>query len=164
MLKQRSLDKPLSLLVNSIDMVEEIAENISEMEYALMNAFFPGPFTIILEKKDIIPDCVTSGTKTVGVRMPQNDIAKKLIEFSKTPIAAPSANISNKPSGTNYESIINDFHGKIDYFIDSGESKLGIASTIVKMKNEKLNILREGSISKEEIENVLYKGSHYGKK
>jgi L-threonylcarbamoyladenylate synthase len=108
-----------------------------------------------LNKNDIVPKAVTAGGTTVGVRMPEGEIARKLVELAGVPIATPSANISDKPSGTNYESIIADFHGKIDYFIDGGESKIGIASTIVKVEEGKPKILREGSISKEEIMKVL---------
>jgi L-threonylcarbamoyladenylate synthase len=83
--------------------------------------------------------------------MPENEIALKLIQMVGNPLATPSANISDKPSGTNYQDIIKDFHGKIDYFIDSGSSKIGKASTIVKVENDEIFILREGAISKKDI-------------
>ena len=119
-----------------------------------MNKFFPGPFTIILKKKNIIPDIVTSGGDTVGIRMPSGEIARKLVEYANVPIATPSANISGKPSGTNIDSIIRDFEGKVDYIIDGGESKIGIASTIVQVVNEEIHILREGIISRENVLNI----------
>jgi L-threonylcarbamoyladenylate synthase len=87
--------------------------------------------------------------------MPENEIALKLVQMVGKPLVASSANISDNPSGTNYKDIIKDFHGKIDFFIDSGESKIGRASTIVKVKDGKIQILREGSISKEDILKVL---------
>jgi L-threonylcarbamoyladenylate synthase len=149
--KRRPITKPINLLVSDFYMIEKIAKNITEVEYKLMRNFFPGPLTIILNKSDIVPNVVTAGGKTVGVRMPEGDIARKLVELAGVPIATPSANISDKPSGTNYENIIKDFHSKVDYFIDGGESKIGIASTIVKVEEGKPQILREGSISKEEI-------------
>ena len=153
--KQRPLNKPISLLVNNIEMVNQVAKNISKLEYKIMQNFFPGPLTIILEKKDIVPDILTANTNTVGIRMPSGEIARKLIEYAGIPIVTPSANISGKPSGTNIKDIQKDFEGKVDYFIDNGESKLGIPSTIVRVINNEVHILRQGSISKEEINNIV---------
>ncbi len=154
-IKQRPLDKPTSLLVSDMEMVETLVADITEKEYKLMKAFFPGPLTIILKKKDIVPNILTGNTNTIGIRMPENEIARKLIEYANVPIAAPSANISNKPSGTNIENIINDFKETVDYYIDGGESKIGLSSTIVKIENNVPIILREGSITKEQIYECL---------
>ena len=150
-IKKRDFNKPISLLVNSIKMIESVAKNISDLEYALINRFCPGPFTIILKKKEEVPDILTANGDTVGIRMPDSLIAKILIDYSGVPIATPSANISGKPSGTSVDNIMKDFKDSVDCIIDSGESKLGIASTIVKVENEKPIILREGSIKKDEI-------------
>ena len=155
--KQRPLNKPISLLVNSIEMVNKIAKDITELEYALMKEFFPGPLTIILNKKVLVPDILTSNSNTVGIRMPANEIALKLIEYSGVPIATPSANISGKPSGVDLKEIINDFEGKVDYFIDGGPSKIGISSTIVQVVEGVPRILRQGSITKAQIEEVFSK-------
>lgn len=153
-IKQRPLNKPISLLISDMSMINKIAQDITDLEYKLMERFFPGPFTIILKKKEIVPNIVTANSNTVGVRMPSEEITRRLIEYANVPIAAPSANISDKPSGTNLETIIKDFEGKVDYFIDSGESKLGIASTIVKVTNGVPHILRQGTITKEQIQEV----------
>lgn len=150
-IKKRDFNKPISLLVNSIEMIETVAEDISDLEYALINRFCPGPFTIILKKKEKIPDILTANGDTVGIRMPDSLIARILIDYSGVPIATPSANISGKPSGTSVDNIMKDFKDSVDCIIDNGESKLGIASTIVKVENEKPIVLREGSIKKEEI-------------
>lgn len=155
-IKQRPLNKPISLLVNSIDMIEQIAKDITDLEYALIREFFPGPLTLILKKKDIVPDIVTANSDTVGVRMPKNEIALKLIEYAGIPIATPSANISGKPSGTNMKNIIKDFNGKVDYLIDSGTSQIGLASTIVQVIDNVPHILRQGSISEKQINDLLY--------
>ena len=152
--KGRKQDNPINLLVNNIEMVEKVAKNISELEYKLMKTFFPGPFTIILNKKDIVPNIVTANQNTVGVRMPKNDIALKLIEYAGVPIAAPSANISGKPSGTDFKDIYNDFKDKVDFMIDGGESNIGIESTIVKVIDNIPHVLRPGSITAEEIEKI----------
>ena len=138
-------------------MVEQVAKNISKLEYKIMQNFFPGPLTIILEKKNIVPNILTANTNTVGIRMPSSEIARKLIEYAGVPIATPSANISGKPSGTNIKDIQKDFEGKVDYFIDNGESKLGIPSTIVRVINDEIHILRQGSITMEQIKDICNK-------
>ena len=153
--KQRPLNKPISLLVNNIEMVEKIAKNITEVEYKLMERFFPGPLTIILEKRDIVPDILTSNTNTVGIRMPSGEIAKKLIKFAGVPLATSSSNISGKPSGTNINDIKKDFEGKVDCFVDNGESELGIPSTVIRIIDNIPHILRQGVISEEEIRKVI---------
>ena len=149
--KQRPINKPISLLVSSIDMAEMVAKDITDMEYKLMEKFFPGPLTIILKKKSIVPDNLTNNTDTVGIRMPDNIIAKKLIEHSNVPIATPSANISGKPSGIDINNIMEDFKDKVDYYLDGGQSKLGIGSTIVKIENGYPVILRDGNNKKKQI-------------
>lgn len=154
-IKKRPLNKPISLLVSDMEMVEQIARDITDVEYKIMKTFFPGPLTIILKKKEIVPDIVTSGSDTVGIRMPSEKIAIEIVKQAGVPIATPSANISGKPSGTNIKSIMQDFEGKVDFFIDGGESKLGIGSTIVQVINEEPKILREGSITLEQIKQVI---------
>ena len=149
--KGRSSDNPLILHISDKEMLNDIATDISEIEHKLMDAFWPGPFTIILNRKPVVPNIVTASLDTVGIRMPDSLIARTLIDYSGVPIATPSANISGKPSGTSVDNIMKDFKDSVDCIIDSGESKLGIASTIVKVENEKPIILREGSIKKDEI-------------
>ena len=153
--KKRPINKPISLLVSDIKMVEQIAKDITEIEYKIMEKFFPGPLTIILKKKDIVPDIVAAGQDTVGVRMPSGEIARKLVEIAGVPIAAPSANISGEPSGTNLQEIKKYFEGKADFFIDGGVSELGVSSTIVKVIDDKPVILRQGSITLEQINEIL---------
>ena len=155
--KQRPLNKPISLLVNGINMINEIAQEITDLEKALIKEFFPGPLTIILKKKDTVPNIVTANSNMVGVRMPSNEIALKLIEYTGVPIATPSANMSGKPSGTNMEDIMKDFEGKVDYFIDDGPSKIGISSTIVQVIDGVPHILRQGKITEEQIMNIYKK-------
>ena len=150
--KQRPLDKPISLLVSNMEMVNLIAKDITEIEYKIMEKFFPGPLTIILKKKDIVPNIVTAGQETIGVRMPSGEIARKLVELANVPIAAPSANISGQPSGTNLQEIKK--YIEADYYIDGGESELGISSTIVKIVDGKPQILRQGKITLEEINEI----------
>ena len=156
LVKKRSFNKPISLLVNNINMLEAVTKNITKLEYALIEKFLPGPLTIILPKKEIVPDIVTANSDTVGIRIPENKIALKLIEYAGIPIATPSANISGKPSGTNIQDIMKDFDKGVDYFIDDGPSKIGKASTIVKVINGIPHILREGKITKDKINEVYF--------
>ena len=153
--KQRPLNKPISLLVSNMEMVNLIAKDITETEYKIMEKFFPGPLTIILKKQEIVPDIVTAGQDTVGVRMPSGGIARKLVEMAGVPIAAPSANISGEPSGTNLQNIKQHFNENVDFYIDGGESELGLASTIVQVIDGKPQILRQGSITLEQINEIL---------
>lgn len=153
--KQRPLNKPITLLVSNMEMVELVAKDITETEYKIMEKFFPGPLTIILKKKDIVPDIVTAGQDTVGIRMPNGEIAIKLVELANVPIAAPSANITGDPSGTNLQEIMKDFEGKVDLAIDGGDSELGIGSTIVQVIDGKPKILRQGSITLEQINEIF---------
>ena len=132
-------------------MIEEICKDITDIEYKIMKAFFPGPLTIILKKKSIIPDIVTASQDTVGIRMPEGEIARKLVELAGVPLATPSANITGKSSGTDINSIIQDFDGKVDFIINNGESKIGKGSTIVKVIDGRPTILREGIITLNEI-------------
>lgn len=154
-IKNRNINKPINLIVSSIEMIESITKDITPLEYKIMENFFPGPLTIILKKNNLVPDILTNYGDTVGIRMPDDEIALMLSEYSGLPIAAPSANISNKPSGTNINDIYNDFKDNVSIYIDSGESKISIPSTIVKVENNEIKILREGPITLEEIKNKL---------
>ena len=155
--KKRPLNKPISLLVNNIDMINQVAKDITDLEYTLMKEFFPGPLTIILQKRDIVSDIVTANLDTVGIRMPASEIALKLIEYVGAPIATTSSNISGKSSGTNIKDIKRDFDGKVDCLIDGGPSKIGLASTIVQIVDGIPHILREGFISEEQIKRICKK-------
>lgn len=155
--KQRPKEKPINLLVNGFEMIEQVAEDITDMERKIIESFCPGPITIILNKKSTVPNLVTAGGSTVGVRIPANEIAISLINYAGCPIATPSANISGKPSGTNIQSIMNDFKENVDFYIDGGESKIGKPSTIIHVIDGIPHILRQGSITKEEIEKVTGK-------
>lgn len=153
-IKKRPFSKPISLLVSDMEMIKNVARDITDMEYKLMNAFFPGPFTIILKKKDVVPNILTANGETVGIRIPDNEIARSLIEYSGVPIATTSANISGKESGTNMESILKQFKDGVDFYINGGESKIGVGSTIVKVIDGNPIILRQGSISMNQIFNA----------
>lgn len=153
--KGRESDNPLILHISNVEMVKKLAKNITDIEYKLMDAFWPGPFTIVLNKKEIVPDVVTGGLDTVAIRMPANKIANRLIEYSGVPVAAPSANVSGKPSGTTIEDIYEELLDKVDYIVDGGLSDIGIESTVVRVIDGKVKILRPGKITKEDIQNIV---------
>lgn len=153
--KGREQDNPLILHVSNFDMVSKIAKNISDIEYTLMKTFWPGPFTIILDRKEIVPDTVTAGLDTVGIRMPSGSIAKELISYAGIPIAAPSANVSGRPSGTNISDIFEELSDKVDYIVDGGECEVGLESTVVRVVDGIPNILRPGKISPEDIKKAV---------
>lgn len=155
--KGRKTDNPLILHITDYKMLSEITEEVTPLEQKIMETFWPGPLTIILKKKDIVPNIVSANLNTVGVRMPSNEIARSLISSAGVPIAAPSANISGKPSGTNLEDIKAEFNGKVDYFINGGETEVGLESTVIIVINETVHILRPGKITKEDFLSITDK-------
>lgn len=157
MAKGRPSDNPLIVHIANKKIIHEIAKNITQVEQKLIDTFMPGPFTLILEKTDKIPDIVSAGLDTVAIRMPDNVIARGIITFSGVPIAAPSANISGKPSGTSIEDIRKELEGKVSAIVDGGETDIGLESTVVKVINEVPYILRPGKITPEDIMNVIGK-------
>lgn len=155
MAKGRPPDNPLIVHVANRKTIHEIAKSITPIEQKLIDNFMPGPFTLILNKTDKIPDIVSAGLDTVAIRMPDNVIARGIITFSGVPIAAPSANISGKPSGTTVEDIRRELEGKVSAIVDGGETKIGLESTVVKVIDEVPCILRPGKVTAEDIEKVI---------
>ncbi|MDO5555494.1 MAG: L-threonylcarbamoyladenylate synthase [Clostridia bacterium] len=152
--KGREGDNPLIVHICDLEMLKNLAEQIGEIEQKLINNFWPGPLTIIFNKKPVIPYNVTAGLETVGIRFPSNKIAQELIKLSKCPIAAPSANISGRPSGTKIEDIIDELGKKVEYILDDGMADIGVESTVVRVIDDKVHILRPGKITKEDIEKI----------
>lgn len=157
--KGRPSDNPLIVHISDFNMLDQVVDmqKVTDTETILMKSFWPGPFTIILPKKSCVPDNVTARLETVGVRMPDNLVALELIRQAGVPIAAPSANISGKPSGTDVLDIIDEIGDRVDYIIDGGKTDVGIESTVVKLVEGKVKILRPGKITKEDIEAVVGK-------
>lgn len=152
--KNRSKENPVNILIGKKEDLNDLVEKPNIIEQRLIDNFMPGPLTLILKKKKIIPDNVTANTNYVGIRIPKNDIALKLLEKTNKPLATPSANISGKPSGTNIKDIYEEFNGKVEYIIDGGEAHLGVESTVVKVIDGIPTILRPGGITPEQIINV----------
>lgn len=152
--KGRAQDNPLIVHITDIKMLDVLVKNVGPIEQKLMEKFWPGPLTIVMERKPIIPNVITGGLDTVAIRMPSNEIARKLIEYSECPIAAPSANVSGKPSGTLVEDIIDELDGKVDYVIDSGRVDIGVESTVVRVVDNVIHILRPGKITPEDMKKL----------
>lgn len=152
--KGRPHDNPLIVHISNFEQLALIAQNIPEDFYRLADAFFPGPLTVILEKKKEVPEVVSGGLSTIGVRMPKNGIALELIEGVGVPLVAPSANLSGRPSATKASHVLDDFGDKIGGVIDGGACEFGIESTVLTLSPEP-RIFRPGAISRAAIEEVL---------
>lgn len=156
--KGRPSDNPLIIHLADPRDAEKYCHT-SDVYYKIAELFMPGPVTFILPKKDIIPSCVTGGLDTVAVRVPSNAIANKLISYAGVPIAAPSANLSGRPSTTTADHCIADLFGKIDAIIDGGECEIGLESTILTEKDGKLKLLRPGGVTVEMLEKAGFEVS-----
>lgn len=144
--KGRPSDNPLIIHIATPEDAEKYAVP-DPIYYRLASAFMPGPLTVILPKRENIPFSVTGGLDTVAVRCPSHPIAHRLIELAQIPIAAPSANLSGKPSPTCAEDVIHDLSGRVNMILDGGECEIGLESTIVKIENDELILLRPGGIT-----------------
>ncbi|HYY85749.1 MAG TPA: L-threonylcarbamoyladenylate synthase [Nitrososphaeraceae archaeon] len=160
-IKGRPPDNPLIVHIADMRMLEEIVIQIPPKAHRIIDKFWPGPITLVLKKSKIVPEITTGGLKTVAVRMPKNKIALALIRKSGTPIAAPSANISGRPSPTSAIHVKDDLDGKIKLILDGGSTRIGIESTVIDMTRRIPVILRPGGISKESIENEIGKVCFY---
>ena len=155
--KGRPSDNPLIVHIADTASVWELAAEVSTQAQMLMEAFWPGPLTIIFKKKDIVPHETTGGLETVAIRMPSHPAAMKLIKDSGVYIAAPSANLSGRPSPTTAAHVEEDLSGRIDMILDGGPVGIGIESTIIDMSTDTPTILRPGYITKDMLEEVLPK-------
>lgn len=153
--KGRPGDNPLILHLTNINDIEKYSLSFSNEARLLAKIFWPGSLSIILKKKDIIPDLVTGGLNTVAFRIPSNPIARKLISLTGLPIAAPSANLSGKPSTTDGKHVIEDLFGKVDAIIDAGKCEVGLESTVVDMVSYPPAVLRPGGIPFEKIRMII---------
>ena len=150
--KGRPSDNPLICHVGDKSLIKDIVSEITPLAQKLIDAFMPGPITVIMKKADAIPSAVTAGLGTVGVRMPSDPVANEFLKACNVPVAAPSANLSGTPSPTNARSVMEDMEGYIYAVIDGGDSVFGIESTVVDATGEKPVILRPGAVTKADIE------------
>ncbi|MEM4833596.1 MAG: L-threonylcarbamoyladenylate synthase [Thermosphaera sp.] len=153
--KGRPSDNPLIVHISSMEMLERVASRIPEEAYMLIKKTWPGPLTLILHKSSEIPRIVTGGLETVAVRMPSHPVALELINQTNEPVAAPSANLSGRPSPTSGRHVVNDLLGRIEVILDAGETLYGIESTVVNILTDPPVLLRPGAVPVEEIEKIL---------
>ena len=153
--KGRPSDNPLIVHISRISQAENIAVNISHDARRLMEEFWPGPLTIILDKADIVPKETTGGLDTVALRMPNHPVALKLIEEAGVPVAAPSANLSGKPSPTTAGHVAEDMMGRINMIVDGGAVAIGIESTIIDMTGAVQSLFRPGFVTVEMLKKVI---------
>ena len=153
--KGRPQDNPLILHIAAPEEMNTICQNIPSAAYTLAKAFWPGPLTIVLPVKGLVPKRTTAGLDTVAVRCPDCPITRDIIRLSGVPIAAPSANLSGKPSTTTAEHVRHDHDGKIDAIVDGGPCRVGVESTIVDLTEDRPRLLRPGGITPEQLVEVL---------
>ena len=153
--KGRPSDNPLIVHISEKSQLDGLVQELPPKAEMLMEAFWPGPLTLILRKSDQVPRGVTAGLDTVGIRMPAHPVALSLIRQSGIPIAAPSANLSGRPSPTQAEHVLTDLNGRVDFIIDGGSCEVGLESTVLDVTVEPPVILRPGGITREMLEEVI---------
>ena len=153
--KGRPAVKPLALMVPGVSAMTKYCENVPQQAKVLARKFWPGPLTIVLSAKDIVPEIVRAGGDTVGLRCPDHPLTQELLKKAKLPFAAPSANPSGEPSPKNAETVMRYFDGKIAAVIDGGECGIGRESTLIDMSAAPYRILRQGALSESDIRKTL---------
>lgn len=152
--KGRPADNPLIVHICDFDMIYELVDEIPELAKKCAERFMPGPITMVLKKSDKIPLVTSGGLDTVGIRMPANVTARKIIKASGVPIAAPSANLSGSPSPTSAEHVFNDMNGRISAIVDDGNCSVGVESTVICFENDGIRILRPGFVTPEDLREI----------
>ena len=153
--KGRPQDNPLILHIPSADWLERYCADIPPLAYELARRFWPGPLTMILKRRDMVPDAVTAGLDTVGMRCPAHPVTRAILEAAGTPVAAPSGNTSGRPSPTCLADMLEDMDGKIDGIVDGGPCDVGVESTILDLTVSPPRLLRPGGITLEQLREVV---------
>ena len=153
--KGRPQDNPLIVHIADLQQIGPLAREIPEGVWKMAEAFWPGPLTMIVKKSDIVPDGVSAGLDTVGIRMPSHPVARAVIRAAGVPLAAPSANLSGKPSPTTAKDTARDMDGRISAILDGGASQVGVESTVVDMTGDYPQVLRPGAVTEEMIAAVM---------
>ena len=153
--KGRPSDNPLIVHIDSVERLPEVAVDPSETALRLFEQFSPGPISIVLKRSPKIPAIVSAGLDTVAVRIPAHPVCRKLLETVGVPIAAPSANLSGKPSPTSFEMAYRDMNGRADAILDGGNSRHGLESTVIRVAANAIELLRPGSVTAEMISDFI---------
>ncbi|MEX0747108.1 MAG: L-threonylcarbamoyladenylate synthase [Rhodothermales bacterium] len=152
--KMRPSDNPLIVHISTRDQVSDLTESVSRSAERLIDRFFPGPLTVILRKSASVPDAVTAGLDTVGIRMPAHPVGQAFLSACGGPVAAPSANISGRPSPTTSEAVLADLDGRVPCVLRGGRSPVGLESTVVDCSGPEPLVLRAGAVSLEDLREV----------
>lgn len=152
--KGRPADNPLIAHVVNVEQINVLTTQIAESAGKFIDAFFPGPLTVVLKKVPQVPLIVTGGLDTIGVRMPRTELARQFLSACGTPVAAPSANISGRPSPTTWQAVVEDLDGRIDCILQSDATDIGLESTVVDCTSNVPMILRSGSVSIEQLQTI----------
>lgn len=153
--KQRPGDNPLIAHISDVQQINLLASDITESAEKFIDAFFPGPLTIILKKLPTVPEIATAGLDSIGIRMPRFDLAHHFLRACETPVVAPSANLSGRPSPTTWQAVAEDLDGKIDCILQGEATEIGLESTVVDCSSDVPRVLRSGSISIEQLRKVV---------
>ncbi len=153
--KGRPQDNPLILHVTGAEQIEALCHDIPQAAYDLAETFWPGPLTMVLPARSCVPRSTTGGLDTVAVRCPDSTVTREIIRLSGVPIAAPSANISGKPSTTTAQHVLHDHDGRIEAIVDGGPCRVGVESTIVDLTEDRPRLLRPGGITPEQLISIL---------
>ena len=153
--KGRPQDNPLILHIPTASWLERYCRDIPDAAYQLAERYWPGPMTMVLKRKDMVPDIVTAGLDTVGMRCPAHDLCRAIIAAADVPVAAPSGNTSGRPSPTTAEHMLEDMNGKIEAIVDGGASMVGLESTIIDLTCTPPRLLRPGGVTLEQLREVL---------
>lgn len=153
--KGRPMDNPLIVHIAALEDAKRLVSRFPETARLLAERFWPGPLTMVLPKSELIPDEVSAGLDTVGIRFPAHPLAQSLIRESGTPLAAPSANRSGIPSPTSAQHVLHDMDGRIEAVLDGGECRVGVESTVITLASDRPRLLRPGGVTLEQMEAVI---------
>ena len=159
--KRRPADNPLIAHIGELPQIEELCEAITAPARKLIDAFFPGPLTVVVRKSARVPLIATAGLDTIGIRMPRHELARNFLAACGTPVVAPSANISGRPSPTTWEAVFEDLDGRIDCILQGEATEIGLESTVVDCTGEVPIVLRSGAIGIEEIRQIVPETTHF---
>lgn len=155
--KGRPQDNPLIVHIANFESIYDYAKEVPEAALKLAEKFWPGPLTMVLPKKDIVPKITSGGLETIGIRLPSNETARKIIRLSGTALAAPSANLSGSPSPTCAGHVFDDMNGRIPAIVDGGPCDVGVESTVISFEDDAVRLLRPGFVSFEDLKKVSEK-------
>lgn len=153
--KQRPNDNPLIAHVSDLKQIETLVREITPNARKFINAFFPAPLTLVLAKAEKVPLIATANLETIGVRMPRNELAREFLKACGVPLVAPSANLSGKPSPTNWRAVYADLNGRIDCILQGEATEIGLESTVVDCTGDAPLVLRAGAVTLEDLQNVI---------